>query len=231
MKAVILAAGVNRRIDHLARNVPKCLLDVGGRSLLSYQLENLRRCDVNEITIVVGHGAEQVRAAAGDEVEYVLNERFAETNSIYSLWLAKKSVTGAFVLLNGDVLFYRGILDRLLSSPRPDALTVDPKSTLGDEEMKVSLDGDRVVEISKDIEPKLAGGENVGIVKWSADGARILFELLDGIIARGIVKTWAPFAYQAFLAKRPLYAVPTDGLPWIEIDFDEDLFLAREAVI
>jgi choline kinase len=231
MKAVILAAGVDRRIDHLTRDLPKCLLEIGSRTLLSHQVEVLRRCDVNDITVVVGYGAERVRASAGDDVGFVVNGRYLETNSIYSLWLARAGAEGGFVLLNGDVLFYRAILERLLSSPHPDAVAVDLGAHVGVEEMKVRLDGDQVVEISKEIDVERAHGESVGLLKWSAEGTAALFETLGELVGRGAVKAPAPYAFQSMLERRPLHAVPTDGLPWIEIDFEEDLFLAREAIL
>jgi choline kinase len=233
MKAVILAADANKRISELAGRVPKSLLDVGGRSLLAHQLDALHRCDVTDVTVVVGDGADQVRAAFGDEVAYVLNERHQETSSIYSLWLARARVDGPFVLVNGDVLFYRGILERLLASPHADALAVDLDAPLGARATKVRLDASRtrVVEISRDVSPSHAHGRDVGIVKWSAEGARVLFDVLDEVVGRGVVKTSAPYAYGVLLERRPIHVVSTEGLPWIEIGFDEDVFLAREAVI
>ena len=233
MKAVILAAAFDGRISDPSRHVPKCLLDVGGRPLLASQIESLRKCDVAEITVVVGHGADAVRAAFGDEVRYIVNDRYLETNSIYSLWLAREAAAGGFVLLNGDVLFYRGIVERLLASPHPDALAVDLDAGLGVREPKVRLDATktRVLEISKDVLPAHAHGRDVGLVKWSSEGTGVLFEVIEELVGRGIVKTWAPYAYQVLLERRPIHAVTTDGLPWIEIEFEEDLFLAREAIV
>ncbi len=85
--------------------------------------------------------------------------------------------------------------------------------------MKVKVKEELVVDISKDMDPLEADGENVGIVKFSANGARLLVEYMDDLIATGAVKDWAPRAFLEFARQHPLHALSTRGLPWIEIDF------------
>ena len=96
--------------------------------------------------------------------------------------------------------------------------------------MKLRLDGDRVVEMSKELPGASSDGENVGVLKFGAEGTEALFVQLETIIAAGTVKTWAPFAFDRLCRERPLYALSTNGLPWIEIDFPEDLDRAREVI-
>ena len=67
-----------------------------------------------------------------------------------------------------------------------------------------------------------ADGENVGIVKFGAEGAPMLARLLDDRITNGGVRDWAPRAFGDFARRRPLHAVGTRGYPWTEIDFPED---------
>ena len=112
----------------------------------------------------------------------------------------------------------------------PDALTVSFQSGLGDEEMKVKVQGDRIVDICKDMNPADADGENVGLLKFSEAGSRVLFAKAGELVARGVVNAWAPRAFQEICPAHPLYAVSTEGLPWIEIDFPEDLERARTEI-
>jgi L-glutamine-phosphate cytidylyltransferase len=79
-----------------------------------------------------------------------------------------------------------------------------------------------VVDISKDMDPLEADGENVGIVKFSPSGAKLLIDYMNTLIASGAVKDWAPRAFREFARRHPLHALSTRGLPWIEIDFPED---------
>ncbi len=223
MKAIILAAGKGTRLDGAAVK-PKCLVEVGGLTLLQRQIETLRSLNVNEIVIVIGFGADSIRAECGSGISFVENTRFAETSSLYSLWLAREHLADGFVVLNSDVLFHPRMLADLLESDRDDALLIsdtDP-NPLGDEEMKVKVREQRVVAISKDMDPLEADGENVGIVKFSASGARLLVEYMNSLIESGAVKDWAPRAFLEFARRHPLHALSTRGLPWIEIDFPED---------
>ena len=225
MKAIILAAGKGTRLDGKAIK-PKCLVEIGGSTLLQRQIEALRDVNIRNIVVVVGFGADSIRTACDSEISFVENKRFAETSSLYSLWLAREHLADGFVVLNSDVLVHPELLSDLLESSHPDALLLskieDQSAPLGDEEMKVKLRGDLVIDISKQMDPLDADGENVGIVKFSATGAKLLAGYMNELIAAGAVKDWAPRAFLEFARHHPLHALSTRGLPWIEIDFPED---------
>jgi len=223
MKAIILAAGKGTRLDGAAVK-PKCLVEIGGITLLQRQIEALRDANIKRIVVVVGFAAASIREECGSDITFVENIHFAETSSLYSLWLAREHLADGFVVLNSDVLFHPQLLAKLLESSRDDALLLSDTETtpLGDEEMKVRLKEDRVVDISKDMDPHEADGENVGIVKFGAEGAKALVGYMDELIASGAVKDWAPRAFREFALNHPLRALSTGGLPWIEIDFPED---------
>jgi choline kinase len=145
---------------------------------------------------------------------------------MYSLWLARPLLFEGFVVLNCDVLFHPVLLQDLLSARHADALLLayrDPaQPPFGDEEMKVKVRCGRVVDISKQMNPDEADGENLGIVKFGADGARVLVDIMDRLIGAGGVRDWAPRAFRELAQVRPLYAIGTRGYPWIEIDFPAD---------
>lgn len=223
MKAIILAAGKGTRLDGAAVK-PKCLVEIGGSTLLHRQIETLKSLDIKKIVVVVGFGADGIREECGNEVTFVENIRFAETSSLYSLWLAKDHLSEGFVVLNCDVLFHPQMLADLLGSSHPDALLLSDTeiASLGDEEMKVKVKDQLVVDISKVMDPSEADGENVGVVKFSANGAKLLVEYMNKLIEAGAIKDWAPRAFREFARHHPLHALSTRGLPWIEIDFPED---------
>ena len=223
MKAIILAAGKGTRLDGAAVK-PKCLVEIGGQTLLQRQIESLRDANIKDIVIVVGFGADSIRDECDSDIEFVENVDFADTSSLYSLWLAREHLRDGFVVLNCDVLFHPQLLVNLLESSFDDALLLSDTQTtpLGDEEMKVKLQDDLVIDISKKMDPSEADGENVGIVKFSAAGARALISYMDELLATGAKKDWAPRAFREFALHHPLHALSTGGLPWIEIDFPED---------
>jgi choline kinase len=238
MKAIILAAGKGTRLNGVELK-PKCLFEVGGRTLLQRQMSALEEARITEIVLVLGFEAERIQRhcepTGTANVSFVTNERFGETSSLYSLWLAKEHLTEGFVVLNCDVLFHPELLTRLLTAPFADALLVDlvdkQNNHLGDEEMKVKVNDGVVVDISKRMNPAEADGENVGVVKFSPEGARRLVAEMDRLIASGACdRDWAPRAFREFALRYPLHAISTEDYPWIEIDFPEDYRRAQEEV-
>jgi choline kinase len=101
----------------------------------------------------------------------------------------------------------------------------------GEEEMKVKVRCGRVTSISKTMDPDEADGENLGIVKFGPEGARMLVDIMDRLIDAGELRAWAPRAFHEFAQTRPLHAIGTRGLPWIEIDFPEDYQRAVTTVL
>jgi L-glutamine-phosphate cytidylyltransferase len=235
MRGVILAAGKGSRLNGTAGEKPKCLVELGGMSLIERQIRTLRACGINDIAVVAGCQAERVAAVCGHGITYVGNERYAQTNSLYSLWLARPLLYQGFVVLNCDVLFHPALLQDLLNSHHENALLLGYREAdqppYGDEEMKVRVRGSRVLELSKTMDPAEADGENLGIVKFGARGAAALVDIMTGIVEGGHLREWAPRAFSLFAQTHPLHAVGTRGLPWIEIDFPEDYTHAVRAVL
>jgi len=235
MRGVILAAGKGSRLNGTAGESPKCLVKVGTRSLIERQIDALRGAGIDEIVVVAGCQAERVRRACGHDITYVENHEYARTNSLYSLWLARPLLFEGFVVLNCDVLFHSALLGDLLTARHEDALLLAYRGAheapYGDEEMKVTVRCGRVTGISKTMDPADADGENLGIVKFGAEGAAALVGIMDRLIGAGDVRAWAPRAFHEFAQTRPLHAIGTRGLPWIEIDFPEDYERAVSTVL
>src|SRR5688572_24403571 len=103
---------------------PKCLMEIAGATLLRRQIDALQRSNINEIVVVLGFEGAAIRRECGEGIRFVENPRFAQTSSLYSLWLAREYLTDGFVVLNSDVLFHHRILEGLLESPYDDALLI-----------------------------------------------------------------------------------------------------------
>jgi L-glutamine-phosphate cytidylyltransferase len=226
MRGIILAAGKGSRLNGTDANVPKCLVHVGRRSLIERQIDVLRAAGIDDIVVIVGYQSLHVRRTCGKSITYVENTRYAQTNSLYSLWMARPLLYEGFVVLNCDVLFHPALLQDLLTSRHENALLLGYREAnqppFGDEEMKVKVRHGRVVDMSKSMDPTEADGENLGIVKFGARGAAALVAIMDRLVSEQRLREWAPRAFAEFAQQHPLHAIGTRGLPWIEIDFPED---------
>jgi L-glutamine-phosphate cytidylyltransferase len=223
MRAVILAAGKGARLNSTVGDTPKCLLRVGDKTLIERQIEAFRGVGIDDIAAVVGAQSDRVKRICGRQISYIENTRYARTNSLYSLWLARPLLWDGFLVANCDVLFHPQLLVDLLTSRHEDALLIQyAASPLGDEEMKIKTRRGCVVEIAKTLPASEADGENVGIAKFGAGGARVLAGFLNERVAAGGLRDWAPHAFGDFARVRPLHVIGTRGYPWTEIDFPED---------
>lgn len=224
MKAIILAAGNGTRLNG-GTAIAKCLMPIGGTSLIRRQIRSLRQCGVSEIVVVVGYQQDRVREECGDTIQFVENPWYRDTNSLYSLWLAREHLTDGFLVLNSDVLFHPAMLRDLVESHHQAALLMAHRSAstpLGEEEMKVKVAGSRVTDISKEIDPDEADGESVGIAKFGRVEAKDLIEYMRPLAENRGSREWVPSAFREYALHYPLHVVGTGDHPWIEIDFPED---------
>jgi choline kinase len=233
MKAILLAAGKGTRLEQGTGERAKCLLRLGDLTLIERQIFYLKQSGIQDIVVIVGFQAEQVRNVCGPGIQYIENPIYQETNSLYSLWLARHLFSDGLVVMNSDVLFHPQLLSDLLTAKHEDALLVSYREEhcYGEEEMKVKISRGQVIEISKEMDPNRADGENVGMVKFGASGARVLSDQLDALIKDGGLHSWAPRAFLEFAKIRPLHAIGTRGYPWIEIDFPSDYERAVQAIL
>jgi choline kinase len=239
VKAVILVAGVSRRLYPLTEHRPKCLLEVGGKTILDHQLDALRANGVSEVCLVLGYRREQildhVRGHHADlEITTRVNHHFFDTNTAVSLWAAgEEFLDRDFVYLNGDVLFEPRLIERVLSAApeHPTALAVERKPC-GDEEVKVELDDTlRIRDIGKQLDPGASAGEFIGVGRFEAPITAPFFDQLDRLVRDGQRQAYFEAALEAMAPKHPLHAVDVTDLPCIEIDFPEDYEAARKQVL
>jgi choline kinase len=237
VNAVILIAGVARRLAPLTDTTHKALLPVGGRPLLSRMLQALDAAGIRQTTLVLGHCADQVRAAAGERVgrmaiRHVRNPEYAR-GSVLSLYAARQCLREPALVMDADVLFPREFLTRLLALPAPSALLVDRGFSDTGEEVKVYTRGDRVIALGKKVVPEAwdAVGEGVGFFKCGVEAAPELVRCLGKVVedSDGLGE-WED-ALHMLVGQRHVGWADVTGLPWTEIDFVEDLRRAETDVL
>ena len=236
MKAIILAAGVSRRLYPLTYEIPKCLIEVGAKPILNHQLEALQSSGITDIIMVVGYYREAIMSHVQSQFpdinfEFVINHHYFETNTAYSLRLCNESVNGdSFVLMNADVLYPKEVLNRVIHSNHDTSLAVEIKPC-GREEVKV-VEGDdnRLVAIGKELIEDNALGEFIGVAKFSAEFSTAFGESLDRLITAGGTADYFEAAIHPLMSEYSVYYEDVSDLPCIEIDFIEDLEKAHELV-
>ena len=236
MKAIILAAGQGTRIRSAHGSCPKCLIRFNNTqwTILDQQIEGLLLAGTREIGIVVGYEKDQIiqhvtrnYRRSLDRFRFIENPAFAETNNIYSLWMARAWLKGSsFVVLNADVAFDSQILPPAVSSKAPITMIVD--RAWRDETMKVIIAGNRIVRMSKQISCLDFSATYIGITVVDAATHGRLFDRIEDLIRRGEDRVFFNAAVQG-LADEGLHVafIETRGLPWAEIDDPGDLAFAR----
>lgn len=235
MQVVLLAAGQATRLRPMTDDRPKCLLEVGGRSILARAVGLLCDRRLDRLTIVDGYRGDMIRQAMATEfpeiaIRFIRNDDFATTNNAWSLMLAECTPDRPLLLLDADIMFEGAVLDRLLAHPAPSRLGLRTEGEIGAEEMKVRLDARGVVvDLSKEMSPAAAAGESVGIEIFSSDFVAALWPVLRRRqMAEGRTSEYYEDAFVELIqAGHQVKAVDLAGLSCREIDTIDDLQAAR----
>ena len=237
MKAIILSAGHGRRLLPMTANIPKCLLDIQGRTVVEWQIDHLIENSINDITVVVGYGASQVAALLNErydpkQVRTLYNPFFDVADNLATAWMAREELTGEFVLLNGDTLFEPAVLKRLLDSPvRPITLARDHKSRYDSDDMKICLDGNRLVSIGKDLESDRVDGESIGMLLFREQGSRLFRDAIEqAMLTPAALQQWYLSVIDLLASEGHVWSQSVRGLQWGELDYPVDLDKALQMV-
>ncbi|WP_428541709.1 NTP transferase domain-containing protein [Rhodopila sp.] len=242
--ALILAAGMGRRLGpgglgEAEPGVPKALLEFGGRSLLARHVAILRGLGIRSITVVIGFGAERMRAALagladGPAVSVVLNPDYRE-GSVVSLWTGRAVMRGggSVILMDADVLYDARLMGRLVNSRKPDCLLLDREIEPGDEPVKLCVRDGRIVDFHKrPTEPHDWHGESVGFFRFSAAVAKELAGRSEAYVDGGgrMMEYEEPIRDMIRAGADRFGFEDISGIPWTEIDFPQDIVKARALV-
>lgn len=228
--AIVLAAGVGKRLGALTRKTPKCLVPLtkNGHCLLRRYFEIFKAAGIREVALVVGYQKEKIIAAAGRwagnlKVRFIKNPKFRR-GSILSLCLASSELNRPVLIMDADVFFPLEALERLIHSEPRNAFLIDPLSKSSGEEMMLMSKNGKPWAISKTPDPSLGIlGEATGIVKLDTQAAGFLRKILAGYCRRDDLDREYEDAYCRLLQKKKIGAVSMEGFFWSEIDFKKDL--------
>ena len=229
MKAVILAAGLGSRLRPITDKVPKCMVPVNGIRIIDKQISNLLASKVSGIYVVSGYLHEVLDThikANYPQVHIIHNERYNETNNMYSLYMTEQYVKGEeFLLMNADVYFDSNIITGMLEG-EGSKIACDYSQYM-EESMKITCVNGKINHISKKINKADYDAVSIDVYRISAQDSKILFaEVDDTIVNRKDENSWTEVALDHIFDKTTFIPYRIQGR-WFEIDNYEDLAKAE----
>lgn len=231
--AVLLAAGTGSRLQPLTDDAPKCLSEVSGVAILERLVENLREHDFKRLVVVVGYLDQCIRDFLKEweddlAIEYVVNPRYATTNNLYSLWLARAAINESFLLVESDLVFDTPLLDQMM---QPGRIAVAG--------MQGWMNGTTVtLDLSQQVSAFQMGSldapgetclKTVNLYSFTVESWGGVAQRLDEHVMAGKVNEYYETVFAEMVADGSLAmeAVSFDSGRWYEIDTLEDLHEAE----
>ena len=233
MKVLLLSAGESRRLQPLTNKIPKSLLKLGDKEIMAHLFDAFLKFGMKEFHIVTGHGHSHVKKFAKRHpirTKLIRVKDYKTKGNVHSVYCAREIFKDDFILLNTDTIFHHDILKDLLKHPKKNVLVIDDYKTLGEEEMKVYMNGKLISKIHKKLDPKKSVGEYIGLLKISKETGEKLIRALEKAIKINPKQYYEDALQILFDWGVPFHMLSTKGRPCMEIDTHEDLAKARKMI-
>lgn len=228
-----MAAGMGTRFGQMTEKIPKGFIPYNGIPMVVRSIRTLIDCGIDRIIIGTGYKKEEYESLAKDypQIECVFSPRYAETNSMYTLYNCRDAIgRNDFILLESDLVFERKAITSLMECPYESAMLITPVTKFQDQYYVEMNDKCQLVNCSTDKTKINPSGELVGIHKIGSEFFRILVDEYDKIV---LEKPKLGYEFQLLdVSKRirPMNVLKVDGLKWYEIDDINDLDFAQKNV-
>jgi len=222
MKAIIMAAGIGKRLHALNLNKPKCLINIGGTTLISRSVNLLVSKGISDITVIVGYKSDLIRNELNNNIAYFENPDFHITNSIKSLWYAKDLLEGDVLLLNGDLYYEHDILDYAINQTNPVVMLAD-STRIDKADYRFGFSGNQINRFGKHLTNQETDGEYVGIVRIDQSFIKTFKQTLEDMITAGKSNIWWEDILYSYIEKNiPIHYFDVAGTFWSEVDTLQD---------
>ncbi|NLZ45548.1 MAG: phosphocholine cytidylyltransferase family protein [Clostridiales bacterium] len=237
--AIILAAGLGNRLKPLTDDKPKCLVEFLGKPFLIRMIEQLSLVQVENITIVCGYLSNVLRKFCGKEVngikiEYIENFNYANTNSMYSLWLAREKLSKGCYLIEGDTVCNQELITSLSQLGTENSFWAGRSYSGEFDGCILSVDPKSRCIVKQEIErnpipgPKPNQYKSTGILSISAEYGQELSTWLDSDVQAGNINIYYDLVIGKHLSDKPIYIFDIGKELWFEVDTVEDLHKAEQ---
>ncbi len=180
-KTLIVAAGLGTRLKTHSKNLPKCMLDFGGKTLLERQLTSYRDCGISNISLIRGYKKNKINYK---NLNYFYNKDYESNNILNSIFYGEKIINGNIIIAYSDILFESSVVRRLLDSDHDISVVVDidwqgyyvdrKDHPIEEAENVIFNSNNEVIKIGKiSTEKKEVHGEFIGMMKLTNHGTEI----------------------------------------------------------
>lgn len=223
MKAIIMAAGVGRRLQAIQGDIPKCLISAGeDRTLIGRIIDIFHDKGISDIAVILGYRASAIREELNGDVRYFENTDYRTTNSIMSLWHAKDMLDDDTILLNADLYYEPEILDTMLDQDFPVTMLAD-STRITDADYRFGFNGNRICRFGKDLTNQETDGEYVGMARIDKCFIQTFRRKLEAMIEVGAKDVWWENVLYSFIPdKAPINYFDVAGTFWTEVDTATD---------
>jgi HAD superfamily hydrolase (TIGR01450 family) len=233
MKAVILAAGKGARLNSITQKKPKCLINIGGESILERQINAYSNAGIKDIIIVGGYKIKMIKDCCKKfsnlNINIIENIDYESTNNMYSLYLAKDKLEGYnFILSNGDVVCDQIIFRHAVENNGKSLVFYD-SSNFDEEELKLKIKDKQAfsIEPKGPTTPDLCNGSTVGVFTFNKEASRYLFENInETIIEKNKKNEWFEYSVNIIFKQAKFLPFDIKDYNWVEIDNIDDVIKA-----
>lgn len=232
--AVIMAAGLGSRFGKMTETMPKGFIEIGGQSMVIRSIETLIACGIKRIIIGTGYKKEAYEALKEKypQIVCVYSPRYAETNSMYTLWNCREAIgDDDFILLESDIIYSKNAITKLQENAHPDIMLITPVTKFQDQ-YYVEYDRNGFLIRCSTVKDEInAKGELVGIHKLSSSFYHRLCSEFEKIVED---KPKLGYEYQLLWMSQngsPVFVLNSSDVKWYEIDDEQDLRYAEGLVI
>ena len=235
MKAIILAAGMGRRLKPLTDDLPKAFITINGKPLIYRSLDCLRAVGIKTVIIVVGFMESFFKKKIGEtyhdmNILYTSNKKYSTTGSMYSLSQTESLIDDDILLLESDLLYEQRAVEELVNHDYPNIILTSEIRRTGDEVYIYYDKNGYLTKLGKNIDDSNALGELVGINKISFSFLEKLFDISKEDYNKGEMKYHYEETIYKLCREVPVKCHMIKDLVWTEIDTYEDLQRAKKYI-
>ena len=222
MKVILMAAGRGTRISKFIGEKPKSLVEIGETTLLTHTIEMLKSNGINDISVIVGYKHEMIDELKNQNIKIYHNEDFMNTNSIYSLFLAKDELNDDVILANADVFWETQILELLIKDNRDVVMLSDETRADNGDYFFLTDEKGCILEYGKTLTRENRNCEYVGIAKINKSFMEHFKSRLIQLVNNGEVNKWWENVLYSFVGEKDIHTLDVNKMFWAEVDLIED---------